>query len=175
MLGEIVAAVKNVVVRWARSIGDTVKRLVEPANALAEAARDAVRPRSELIAESRGMSRRPTPARAPEGRVQSTSSGTSTRRDRTRGWGSGSPAATAWDHPTTQTGRSSPCPFLVAFITTTGGPHEPWTEGVASTGPAAGQFILEDRPSVVQPMGSTTLAPASRIRHPARAERRAVP
>ena len=56
MLGRIVAAVKNVVIGWARSIGHAVSRIMAPArgcpNSLAGAARDAVRPRSELIAEN---------------------------------------------------------------------------------------------------------------------------
>lgn len=52
MLGKIVAAVESVVFGWARSIGDTMKRLVEPARASAGAARDAVRPRTELVAEN---------------------------------------------------------------------------------------------------------------------------
>jgi putative transposase len=56
MLGKIVVAVKNTVVGWARSIGDTVKRFAAPvrttAGALAGAAHDAVRPRSELVAEN---------------------------------------------------------------------------------------------------------------------------
>ena len=56
MLGKIVAAVKGDIVGWARSIGHAVKRLVDPARtaagALAGAACDAVRPRSELIAEN---------------------------------------------------------------------------------------------------------------------------
>ena len=52
MLENIVAALKKVVVGWARSIGDTMKRFVEPARALAGAARDAARPRAELVAEN---------------------------------------------------------------------------------------------------------------------------
>ncbi len=39
MLGKLVATIKNVVVGCARSIGDTMKRLVEPARALTGAAR----------------------------------------------------------------------------------------------------------------------------------------
>ena len=56
MLGKIVADVKDIVVGLARSIGDAVICLVDPARtgatALAGAARDAVRPRSELVAEN---------------------------------------------------------------------------------------------------------------------------
>ena len=51
MLGKSVAAIKNLIFGWARSIGDTVKRLVEPSRAFVGAARDAVRPRTELVAE----------------------------------------------------------------------------------------------------------------------------
>ena len=56
MLREIVATLKDAVVGWVRSIGDVVKRLVDPMRALATAsagaARDAVRSRSELVAEN---------------------------------------------------------------------------------------------------------------------------
>ena len=52
MFREFVAAVEEVVVGWARSIRDTVMRLANPARALAGVACDAVRPRSELIAEN---------------------------------------------------------------------------------------------------------------------------
>jgi hypothetical protein len=56
MLEKIVAAVKNVVAKWARSIETAVKRVVQPGrdrgNVLVGAAHDAVRPRSELIAEN---------------------------------------------------------------------------------------------------------------------------
>ena len=56
MLRNIAAAVKEVVVGWARSIGDAIKRQVEPARtavgAVARAGCDAVRPRAELIAEN---------------------------------------------------------------------------------------------------------------------------
>ena len=52
MLGKVVAAVKSAIVGWARSIGDTMNRLVKPARALTGAARDAVRRRTELVAEN---------------------------------------------------------------------------------------------------------------------------
>jgi hypothetical protein len=56
MLRKIVAAVNNVVAKWSRSIKTAVKRLLDPArdraNILAGAAHDAVRPRSELVAEN---------------------------------------------------------------------------------------------------------------------------
>ena len=52
MRGRIIAVVKNAIVGWAHSIGDTIKRLVDPARTLAGAARDAIRPRSELIADN---------------------------------------------------------------------------------------------------------------------------
>ncbi len=56
MLEKIVAVVKNVVAERVRSIETAVKRIVNPArdraNILAGAAHDAVRPRSELIAEN---------------------------------------------------------------------------------------------------------------------------
>ena len=52
MLEKIVAGAKKVVIAWARSIGETVKRLVKPSHAMAAAAHDAVRPRTELVAEN---------------------------------------------------------------------------------------------------------------------------
>ena len=56
MLGKIADDVKDVVVGWVRSIGDALLRLVDPARTaatpLAGAARDAVRPRSELVAKN---------------------------------------------------------------------------------------------------------------------------
>ena len=56
MLRNIVAAVKKAAVGWARSIGDAFKHRVRPARGDASivvgAARDAVRPRSELVAEN---------------------------------------------------------------------------------------------------------------------------
>ena len=52
MLGKIVAAVKNTIVGWARSAGAAIKRLAEPTATIAAAARDAMRPRSQLVAEN---------------------------------------------------------------------------------------------------------------------------
>ena len=52
MLGKIVAVVKDTVAGWARSAGAAIKRLVEPATTIAAAACEAVRPRTELIAEN---------------------------------------------------------------------------------------------------------------------------
>lgn len=52
MLGKIAAAVKKTIVGWARSTGAAIMRLVEPTATIAAAARDVVRPRSELVAEN---------------------------------------------------------------------------------------------------------------------------
>ena len=56
MLGKIADVLQEVVVGWVRSVGNAVKRFVQPAStgaaALAGAARDAIRPRYELIAEN---------------------------------------------------------------------------------------------------------------------------
>ena len=56
MFRKIAAAVKNAAVGWVHSIGDAFKRRLQPARIgtrpLAAAARDAVRPRSELVAEN---------------------------------------------------------------------------------------------------------------------------
>jgi hypothetical protein len=56
VLGRMVAAVKNVVVGWVRLVENEVERLLDPArdraSVLAGAVRDAVRPRTELIAEN---------------------------------------------------------------------------------------------------------------------------
>ena len=62
MLRNIAAAVKEVVVGWARSIGDAIKRQVEPARtavgAVARAGCDAVRPRDTACSRSQRSRRR---------------------------------------------------------------------------------------------------------------------
>ena len=52
MLENIAVGARNVVIRSASSLGETVKRLIAPSRAIVGAARDAVRPRTELVVEN---------------------------------------------------------------------------------------------------------------------------
>ena len=52
VLENIAVGARNVVIRSASSLGETVKRLIAPSRAIVGAARDAVRPRTELVVEN---------------------------------------------------------------------------------------------------------------------------
>ena len=71
MLGRIIAVAKSAVTRCLCAAGCFIKKALRPApeTVVAGVVQDAVRSKTELVAESRGTSRRPTPARAPEGRA----------------------------------------------------------------------------------------------------------
>ena len=56
MLADVIAAVKNTLISWARTVGNAMKRLAQPARAVATAAagvtRDGTRNRRELLVEN---------------------------------------------------------------------------------------------------------------------------